>query len=90
MTIITLSENSIEIQGHSPEKIVCHGVSAICNMVANYVIDNHWGKAIAREGYVKIYDIEEEYIDDHLFKAMIDALIDIQAEYPNNIQINYM
>lgn len=89
MTVVTIGENSIEITGHSPKQIVCHGVSAIGNMVANHVIDNKWGRVEASDGYLRIYDVKERYIGNPLFVAMINGLKDIQAEYPNNIEINY-
>lgn len=90
MTVITVSENSIEIKGHSPDPIVCHGISAIGNMVANYVEYNDWGKVVADDdGYLKVYDIEEKYLSDSLFIAMMIALKDIQTEYPNNIEFKY-
>lgn len=89
LTVVTIGENSIEITGHSPKQIVCHGVSAIGNMVANYVIDNQWGRVIARDGYLRIYDIKEQYMENPLFVAMVNGLKDIQAEYPNNIEIKY-
>lgn len=89
MTIVTIGENSIEIKGHSPEKIVCHGVSAICNMVANYVTAKKWGEVVTRDAYMRIYDIKKQYIGTPLFAAMINGLKDIQAEYSGNIVIIY-
>lgn len=89
MTIITLKENSIEINGHAPNPIVCHGISAIGNMVANYVEDNEWGKVVKEDGYLKIYDVKEEYLSNPLFVAMMIAIKDIQKEYPGNIEINF-
>lgn len=90
MTVITVGENSIEVKGHATQKVVCHGVSAICNMVANYVLDNQWGNVEKADGYLKIFDVEEKYLGNDLFIAMMIALKDIQTEYPDNIEINYL
>lgn len=89
MTVVTIGKNSIEIEGHSSKQIVCHGISAIVNMVANYVIDNKWGKVATKDGYLKIYDVKERYIGNPLFVAMVNGLKDIQAEYPGNLEIKY-
>ena len=90
MTVITVGEDCIEVKGHATQKVVCHGVSAICNMVANYVLDNEWGKVEKDDGYLKIFEVKERFLGDHLFIAMMIALKDIQAEYPNNLEINYL
>lgn len=90
MTVITVSESSIEIKGHATQKIVCHGVSAICNMVANHVEDNKWGKVIREDGYLKIFDVKEQHLSNDLFIAMVIALKDIQEEYPDNLEIKYL
>lgn len=89
MTVITVSENSIEINGHAPNAIVCHGISAIGNMVANHVSDNKWGEVEEEDGYLKICNIQEEHLGDSLFIAMMVALKDMQREYPNNIEFKY-
>lgn len=89
MTVITFRENSIEINGHAPDKVVCHALSAIMCMVANYVVANDWGKAERKDGYMKIYDIKERYQGEHLFIAMMFAIKDIQEEYPGNIEVKY-
>jgi len=90
LTVITLEEGSIEVKGHAQKAVVCHGISAISNMVANYVLDNEWGKVENGDGYLKIFDIKEQYWGNHLFIAMMIALKDIQAEYPDNLEINYL
>lgn len=87
MTIVTIGENSIEISGHATKAIVCHGISAIGNMVANYVQDNGWGKVTERDGYLNIYDVDKACFDGALFEAMICALKDIEREYPENLTV---
>ena len=88
MTVVTTGSDFIEIAGHAPKAIVCHGISAIVNMVANYVIDNEWGKIIAEDGYLMIYDISGEHRNDSLFAAMLKGLKDIDSEYPGNMEFN--
>lgn len=87
MTTVTIGSGYIEISGHAEEPVVCHGVSAISQMVANHVKDCEWGKVEIREGYMRIYDIHERYRGNVLFQAFTRALKDISKEYPGNIVI---
>lgn len=89
MTKILIGRDYIEISGHSPDPVVCHGVSAISQMVGNYVTKHHWGTVEIADGYLKISDIYSKYLGDALFIAMADALADIQKEYPDAIEIKY-
>ena len=89
MTRILIGRDYIEISGHSPDPVVCHGVSAISQMVGNYVAEHQWGTVEVAEGYLKISDIYPKYLGDALFIAMTDALVDIQQEYPGAIEIEY-
>lgn len=91
MTIVTIGHRSIEISGHARKAIVCHAISAISNMVGNFVHTNGWAYVIANDdGYMKIYGINEKYVSEPLFAAMIEALEDIQKEYPGNLEIKYI
>ena len=90
MTQITIGDNFVEVSGHAPKAVVCHGVSAISQMVANYVECNDWGKIRRDDGYLCIYDIQEIYCSSPLFKAMIAGLKDIAAEYPKTIEFRYV
>ena len=89
MTTIILDTNSIEISGHAKEAVVCHGISAISQMVANYVENHEWGKVETGDGYLKISDVKEQYCGNPLFAAMVDAMKDIENEYPGNIEFIY-
>lgn len=90
MTVVTFEQNSIEFAGHATQSVVCHGISAIGNMVANYLEDNQSGKVVRDNGYMLIYDIKDEMlVDNPLIEALKTALKDIQTEYPNNIEIKY-
>lgn len=61
MTIITYDDCSIEFSGHARESVVCHGISAINQMGANYVELHEWGKVERADGYLKTYDVKERY-----------------------------
>lgn len=80
----------MEISGHAPRAVVCHGVSAISQMVANYVEKNDWGKVKRDDGYLRIYDVQEMYCGSPLFRAMIAGLKDIAEEYPKTIEFRYV
>ena len=90
MTTITFDTNSIEISGHAKEAVVCHGISAISQMVANYVENHEWGKVETGDGYLKISEVKEQYCGNPLFSAMVDAMKDIENEYPGNIEFIYV
>lgn len=91
MTVVTFEQNSIEFVGHAKESVVCHGISAVGNMVANYLEDKQQGKIVRDNGYMLIYDIKDSaLIDNPLIEALKTALADIQTEYPDNIEINYL
>ena len=88
MTQIVYTRNGIIIDGHTKDPVVCHGLSAISQKVANYVIDNHLGSASSSDGRLKI-DVSEQYFGCDLFRAMRVAFKDIAQEYPNNVKIIY-
>ena len=90
MTTIILDANSIEISGHAKEAVVCHGISAISQMVANYVENHEWGKVETGDGYLKLSDVKEQYCWNPLFAAMVEAMKDIENEYPGNIEFIYV
>lgn len=85
MTTITISEDYIEISGHAPEKVVCHGISAISQMTANYLEKEEFAKTKQSDGYLKIYKIKRIARSLSLVEAFIEALHDIDNEYPQNI-----
>lgn len=90
MTKITYGPGSIEVSGHAPQAVVCHGISAICQMVANHVEKYNWGKVKRDEAYLLIYDVPEVYLYESLVIAMTHGLEDIDAEYPGNIKFEYV
>ena len=89
MTKITYTESGIISSGHADNPIVCHAISAISQMAANYVADNNWGTVLSADGYLEIRDIDEKYYGNDLFKAMSKAIEDIEEEYPGNVKIEY-
>ena len=91
MTVVTFEQNSIEFVGHAKETVVCHGISAVGNMVANYLEDKKQGKVVRDNGYMLIYDIKDDaLVDNPLIEALKTALKDIQVEYPDNLEIRFM
>lgn len=89
MTKITYTEGGVIFSGHADNPIVCHAISAISQMAANYVADNNWGTVLSADGYLEIRDVDEKYYGNDLFKAMSKALKDIEEEYPGNVKIEY-
>lgn len=88
MTVVTFEQNSIEFSGHAAQSVVCHGISAIGNMVANYLEDNQQANVVRDNGYMLIYDIKDDVlVDNPLIEALKTALKDIQTEYPDNLEI---
>ena len=91
MTTVTIGHRSIEISGHAKKAVVCHEISAISNMVGNFVHANEWAYVVANDdGYMKIFGINDKYVSSPLFAAMIEALEDIKNEYPGNLEIKYV
>lgn len=90
MTKITIGDNFVKISGHARKAVVCHGISAISQMVANYVESCGWGEVERNEGYLLIHNVQERYCGSPLFQAMISGLKDIEAEYPGNIEFHYV
>ena len=91
MITVKIRYDSIEISGHAKDSIVCHAVSAVSGMVANYVESQRWGRVASDDiGYLKIYDVGEEYIGNPLFSAMTKSLYDICEEYPENLIIQHV
>lgn len=85
MTIVTITPDFIELSGHATEKLVCHGISAISQMTANYL--EKYGSATIKRGggYMKICDIIQDDYSLFVLEAFQDALKDIADEYPGNI-----
>lgn len=90
MTKITISETSIELSGHASEKVACHGISAISQMVANYLEKYKTADVQRDEGYLKIYNIVQNDGAIFVLEAFVDGLRDIDKEYPGNIEFEYV
>lgn len=89
MVTITHINMGIIIDGHAQDPVVCHGISAITQMVANYVADNGWGDVAQSEGHLEIKNVGREYFSNDLFRAMVKGLNDIAENYPGNVKIEY-
>ena len=87
--VVTVGEDNIEISGHAKDTIVCHGISAITHMVANYVVMNDLGNVNVDDGYMTIANINEQQRGNDLFQAMMFAIKEIARDYPENIVIKY-
>ena len=90
MTKILIGEDFCEISGHAPDPVVCHGISAIAQMVGNYLERDRLGTVEVRSGYMKIIQNERcrriEGIGV-LLGAAYRAFVDIANEYPGNVEI---
>lgn len=87
MTTITYKTDGISIEGHAEEPVVCHGISAISQMIANYFIDTGGADVIFGDAYVSISGIEQNDGNNALIHAMKTAIKDISNDYPENIII---
>lgn len=86
MTKVSIAKNYIEISGHSPQRVVCHGISATSQMTANYLERRNLAKVKVGDGYFRI-----EFENFHpVLDAFYEALQDIDAEYPGNIKFEYV
>ncbi len=90
MTKILIGEDFCMISGHAPDPVVCHGISAISQMLGNYLERDGLGVMEKGEGYLKITQNKKckqmEGIGI-LFGAAYHAFTDIAEEYPGNIEI---
>lgn len=90
MTRILIGEDFCEISGHAPDPVVCHGVSAIAQMVGNYLEADGLGTVETGSGYMKITQNrrcrQTEGIGI-LLGAAYRAFLDIAGDYPGNIEI---
>lgn len=89
MTLIRYTGDGVVFEGHAGDSAVCHGISAISQMVANYVDDNDWGDVVSSDGYLEIKNMKEGYAGNDLFRAMVQALREIELQYPRNVKIQY-
>lgn len=91
MTKILIGEDFCEISGHSPDPVVCHGISAISQMVGNYLERGGLGTVETGSGYMKITQSarcrKTEGIGI-LLGAAYRAFVDIAEEYPGNVEID--
>lgn len=90
MTKILIGEDFCEISGHAPNPVVCHGISAISQMVGNYLERDGLGTMEMCSGYLKITQNsrcrQTEGIGI-LLGAAYRAFQDIAGEYPGNIEL---
>lgn len=89
MTTITYTDKGVTIDGHAGNPVVCHGISAISQMVGNYVEDKGWGSVSRGDGHLEIQDTGQKHFGCDLFCAMVTAFEDIAREYPENVKIIY-
>lgn len=87
MTKITYIDCGIIIDGHAGNSVVCNGISAISQMVANFVQEFEWGNVLISDGHLEIKDVKEEFCGNALFQAMAIAFEDIAQQYPNCVEI---
>ena len=87
MTTITYIDRGLVIDGHAGDSVVCHGISAISQMVANYVTEKGWGDVRVQEGHLEIKNVIDIKCGNDLFRAMSSAFEDIAEEYPGNVKI---
>lgn len=87
MTIITLQSNRIVFDGHAGRSEVCHGLSAISQMVANYLSESKNSKMNIQSGHLEITNIPDDFFHTDLGVAMIMAIYDIADQYPGYVQI---
>ena len=91
MTRIVIGEGFCEIGGHAPDPAVCHGISAISQMVGNYLERGGLEKKKKGDGYLRITQNRKARQTEGtgiLFGAVYRAFMDIAEEYPGNIEID--
>lgn len=91
MTKISIGEDFCEISGHAPDPVVCHGISAIAQMVGNYLEADGLGTVTVGDGYMRITQnagCREVPGIGILLGAAYRAFLDIAAEYPGNIEVD--
>lgn len=87
MTTITYTEQGVIIDGHAENPVACHGISAISQMVANFVEERGWAEVAISDGHLEIRKVSDEHCGDALFQAMAIAFEDIASQYPDCVQI---
>lgn len=87
MTTITYTDHGLVIDGHAGNPVVCHGISAISQMVANFAGERGWADVIVSDGHLKLRDVSDEHCGDALFQAMAIAFEDIAVQYPDYVKI---
>lgn len=91
MTHILIGEDFCEIRGHAPDPVVCHGISAIAQMLGNYLESDGLATVTIGDGYLKItQNARCRRIPGIgiLISAAYRAFADIAKEYPGNIEID--
>lgn len=87
MTNITIQPDRITFEGHAGKSEVCHGLSAISQMVANYLSENKNSRINIQDGYLEITNIPGGFFHTDLGEAMMMVLCDIADQYPEYVQI---
>lgn len=87
MTSITLQSDRITFDGHAGKSEVCHGLSAIGQMTANYLSEHRNSRVNIQDGHLEISHIPDDFFHTDLGEAMMMALYDIADQYPEYVQI---
>lgn len=87
MTTITYTDHGLVIDGHAGNPVVCHGISAISQMVANFAGERGWADVMVSDGHLELRDVSDEHCGDALFQAMAIAFEDIAVQYPDYVKI---
>lgn len=87
MTTIIYVERGLIIDGHAENPVACHGISAISQMVANFVQERGWGKVSISDGHLEITDVKDEFCENALFQGMKNAFEDIAQQYSDCVKI---
>lgn len=90
MTRILIGDDFCEISGHAPDPVVCHGISAVSQMVGNYLDDAGLATVTKGDGYLRITQHkkcrQQEWVGIML-GAMYRAFADMDNSYPGNLEI---
>lgn len=87
MTKIKYIEDGVIIDGHAGNPVVCNGISAISQMVANFAEERGWANVTVSDGHLEMRNVSEEHCSDALFQAMVIAFEDIAVQYPDYVKI---
>lgn len=85
MTVITFNKRSVIFDGHAGDPLVCHGISAVSQMVGNYFDEMNEGSVNVSNGYLRID--QKNDTDSELIKALEMFVKDLQEQYPDNVKV---